>query len=67
MALIGRDDLLMEKLATLVSKEANRHHEISELHKTERGYSFDVQVLVDDEPSGHLARVGIELLTYEGQ
>lgn len=66
-SLIGREDFLMEKLAKQASSALHKHHEITNLRRVTRGYEFDVQVLVDDEPTGYIAKISIELIEVKEQ
>lgn len=61
-SIIGRESFLMEALAKMLLGAANKHHGVSKLRDQHRGYWFEVQVLDDkDEPTGHIARVTVEL------
>jgi hypothetical protein len=64
---VGRDDFLMEQLAKKLLKEAQRWYDYTPLRRaaSRRGYSFDVRITVDGEPTGHVARVTVELLHFE--
>lgn len=63
LGIIGRKRFLIDALGNLLRKCASRHHLHRGLSETRRGCQFDVAILVDDEATGHIARVTIELLT----
>lgn len=66
LGLIGRDDVLVRKLAKLVNKAARKHHDYTGLRPylldgVLRGYQFDVLIHEPDGPTGHVARITVEL------
>lgn len=61
-SIIGHDSFLMEALAKLVLKGVRSRHPVTNLRDQRRGYWFEVQVCDEkDQPTGHVARVTIEL------
>jgi uncharacterized protein YhfF len=68
LPLIGRDAVLIKKLAKQVLKGLPYGTMTSALRDTadQRGYRFDVQILDDKgKPTGHIARVAITLDRFE--
>jgi hypothetical protein len=67
LSLIGRDYLLIEKLAKQIFKNLPYGTMTTPLRDTpdRRGFAFDVQILVDGEPTGHIARVQVTLDRFE--
>lgn len=65
LAITGRDRFLMETVAKQITKGiTDRHgprHEVTDLRYDKRGCHFDLRVFVDDQPTGHVARVSVEL------
>lgn len=61
----GRDRFLMEKLAKHLHNSLRFPTEATDLRREDRGVSFDVRLFVDKEPTGHIARVTVELLEIE--
>lgn len=61
-SIIGRDSFLMEVLAKFVLKAVHTRHPVTRLRNQRRGYWFEVQVSDEkDQPTGHIARVTVEL------
>ncbi|MBA3891870.1 MAG: hypothetical protein H0X64_15215 [Gemmatimonadaceae bacterium] len=64
LRIIGREYALMQALARLAHGAVRKRHETTPIidYRTPRGFSFDVRVFgPDDEPTGHIARITIEL------
>ena len=61
--LIGRDDVLVRKVAAKLRHQATYLGDYSDLRQTDdrRGYTFAVRLHDDDGPTGHIVRVTVEL------
>jgi hypothetical protein len=71
-SIFGRERALIDGLAKVLKEAAWRgarfakaSHEVSSVSATERGAMFDVQIHVDGEPTGHIARVTVDLDRFE--
>jgi hypothetical protein len=60
-SIIGRERSLMDKLANEIVAAVQKRHPVTDLREDRRGSHFEVQITLDDEPTGHVARVTIEL------
>lgn len=65
LAIIGRERSLIDKLTRQLWNATKRYHNYGVIHETRRGNTFEVQILVDDKPTGHVARVTVELDRFE--
>src|SRR4051812_31021264 len=65
LGIIGRERALIDKLVNNL-RRANVGHSISDwTSETKRGACFEVLIHVDDEPTGHVARVTVELDRFD--
>lgn len=77
LPIIGRERALVDRLAndlqrmvggppaSMAAIERLRRHNSSKVVDRRRGASFEVQIVVDGEPTGHIARVEITLDRFE--
>lgn len=65
LSIIGRERALIDKLTKVMFDAARRHHNYTPMVDTPRGSTFTVQILVDGEPTGRVARVNVELVAEE--
>jgi len=63
LPLIGRDYVLIEKLAKRVFRYPGPDKVTTDLRRTSdgRGWDFEVMIVFDGQPTGHIARVTIEM------
>jgi hypothetical protein len=67
MGIIGRERALIDALGRLVLAALNKHHDYTPLRETRRGTEFEVAIRgPDDEPTGRVARISIELQAPTG-
>lgn len=59
LSLLGRDRVLVDKLTKEIQKSVK--HPTRGPYETRRGSTFDVQGTLDDEPTGRIYKVTIEL------
>lgn len=62
-SLIGRDDVLVRRLAEQLRKGGSYVGDFTDLKPTadRRGYSFEIDIHLNGSPTGHIARVIVEL------
>lgn len=60
-SIFGRERALIEAVAKQIHGAAKKRHRYTELKEERRGYTFEVQVEVDGEATGHVARITIDL------
>jgi hypothetical protein len=65
VSIIGREKALLGQLARSLYDTARRHHNYGPIGERRRGYAFEVQILVDNEPTGHVAKVTVDLDRFE--
>jgi hypothetical protein len=63
-SIIGRDRFLIEKLTTQIL-DGVRGHATTKPLEGRRGNSFEVLIHVDGKPTGHVARVTVELDRFD--
>lgn len=62
LSLIGRDRVLVEKVAKLLHGAVKKHHNYTVLRETPRGNTFELDLIgPDKKPTGHIVRVTVEL------
>lgn len=67
LGIIGRERALIDKLVNNL-RRANVGHSISDwTSETKRGACFEVLINVDGEPTGHVARVAVELDRFDSE
>lgn len=60
-SIFGRERALMEALARAVHKTVHMRGASTDLREEHRGYSFQVQIEVDGEPTGHVATITLTM------
>jgi hypothetical protein len=65
LSIIGHERALADGLTKLLHATVRRQHNYTSASDTAYGTRFDVELLVDGQPSGHIARVTVEILPLE--
>lgn len=65
LGIIGRERAVIDKLTKLISDAVGGYHERTNSRHTDRGAEFEVRIFEGTrgrgEPTGHIARVTVEL------